>query len=582
MTIDKIYPNNIIIKYDHIKIDNTYIANIIICDLPKEIGMLDLDNIIQNDVENIMTMYVNKIDSASKVKQLTKIIIETNSEIKSIDVNQQDIDILKNINKEALELRKKLQVDNEEVYTINIYISLKDVSLMNLKIKVNRVISNLYTIGVLSKVANFRHDQIYLNSLPLNNHQNSEINNQTGINVTTSQLAYLMPYISNNVYNDNGIIYGFMKNSICIYDVFTNNNMNYNMCIFGSSGAGKSYFLKTIILRNYCMNIMQIILDIEDEYVSMANSINTIILDDTNFNILYIPEIFVIKNKEDFLEKKINMVFNLLNIIINNKLEKYEKVCKTRIGEVYNAFEIISDIDSLYTYYNKSNLFVNKEYMKYSKFPNIIDLIDSLEKNKDIPLSIIKELKEKSLYKSYNPKRALDIDKKNNLMIVFNLNKSKIGNIDLYLKIISQYYGQKLLIYIDELWKVMNKYKNQNMEEKISNMFKSIRKNNAGIVIVSQDIHDILKFESGEFGKSILNNSFTKLFFKMQYMDINSLSEIGIFSNEDIKSIRSLSRGYSFMNVGDTKFIIKIKASEFENKIIKGDGMIEENFTGIR
>lgn len=582
MTIDKIYPNNIIIKYDYIQINNMYVASIIISELPKEISMLELNNLIPSDMENTVTIYIKKEDSLNKVKQLTKIIMETNSEIKSINSNQQDIDILKNINKEALELRKKLQVDNEEIYNINIYISLKDISLTNLKIEVNKIISNLYSIGVIAKVANFRHDNVYLSTLPFNNFQNNILNNQTAINITTSQLSYLMPYVSSNIYNQKGILYGFMGNSICIYDIFSKNNMNHNMCILGSSGAGKSYFLKTILLRNYCMNIMQIVLDIEGEYVNIANDINTVVLDDTNFNILYMPEIFILENKEDFLDKKIGRVYKLLDNIVGGKLSKYEKICKNTIHDLYKEFGITKNIDSLYTYYDKNSLSVNKEYIKYSKFPSYVDLIGKLQNEKSLPLTVIKKLKEDTLYKLYSKQESEKLDTRSNMIIVLDLNRLNKKNINLYIEYIKEYYGQKLLIYIDELWKVITKYKEYNIQENIADMYKSIRKKKAGIVTISQDIHDILGYNDGEFGKSILNNSFTKLFFKMQYMDVSSLNDIGIFTNEDVINIRRLSRGNAFMNIGETKFEINIKASEFENKIIQGVEASEKDFNSFR
>lgn len=581
MVMDKIYPNNVMLKYDYLKIDNMYISNIIISNLPKEINMLELNNIIPSDVENTMTMYIKKVDIAGKVKELTKIITETNSEIKSVNANQQDIDILRNINKEAVELRKKIQVENEEIYIINMYISLKDISLTNLKIKLNRIISNLYAIGVLAKVANFRQDLIYINTLPINSGQNNLANKQTGIDVTSSQLAYLMPYINNNIYTKNGIVYGFMQNSVCIYDIFEKGNMNHNLCVLGSSGAGKSYFLKTIILRNYCMNINQFILDIEGEYVKIAENINATIFNDSNFNLLYIPEIFVLNYKENYIEKKIEKVIKYLKIITNNKIDEYENICKKQIEKLYKDFSITKNLNSLYKYYNKSNITINKEYLEYSKFPSFADLVNKLEETKEIPIDVIKEMKEQVMYISYNVEDAKKLDNRIKKLVVFDLNKLSINDINIFFEYIEEFYGEKLLIYIDELWKIITKYKESNIIYKIAELFKSIRKKHAGIVVISQDIHDILNYSDGEFGKSILNNSFTKLFFKMQYVDMNSLNDLGMLSDEDINNIRKLTRGQAYMNIGDTKFNINIKASDYENKIIQGDEISEKDISSI-
>lgn len=578
MILDTIYPNNLIIKYDYIKIDNINVASIIVYDLPKQIGMLELNNILPSDIENTTVLYVKKLDSLNKVKELTKIIMETNSEIKSVNQNQQDIDILRNINKEATDLRKKLQIENEEIYSINIYISVKDISLDNLKTKVNKIVTNLYVQGVIAKVANFRHDLVYFNTLPFSNNSNNKLNEQTAINVTTSGLAYLMPYVSQNIIDQNGIVYGFINKSICIYDIFSKTNMNHNMCILGSSGAGKSYFLKTILLRNYCKKIMQVVFDIEGEYLDIADKIEGIVFNCANFNPLYIPENFVLTNKKDFLEKKINNVFKVLNDISEGAVKEYEETVKEVIYATYKEAKISEREEDMYTYYTKSKLSLNKEYMKYSKFPTYKDLIDALNTEKEISKTILSKLKKNIMYTAYSKEEAKKIDDKIAILTVFDLNSLETANINIYLKYIEEYYGKSLIIYIDELWKVITKYKKYYIQEKIAEMYKSIRKKNAGIVTTTQDIHDILGYNDGDFGKSILNNSYTKLFFKMQYMDINSLVGLGIFTNEDIDNIRKLSMGTAFMNIGDTKFNINIKTSEFEHEIIQGDDVDEKDF----
>ena len=46
MNISNIYPSNIDIKHDYIKINNTYVSHIIIHNLPNEIEMLELSKII--------------------------------------------------------------------------------------------------------------------------------------------------------------------------------------------------------------------------------------------------------------------------------------------------------------------------------------------------------------------------------------------------------------------------------------------------------------------------------------------------------------------------------------------------------
>ena len=43
------------------------------------------------------------------------------------------------------------------------------------------------------------------------------------------------------------------------------------MCVFGTSGAGKSYFIKLNILRYRIQGISQYIIDAEREYTNLCN-----------------------------------------------------------------------------------------------------------------------------------------------------------------------------------------------------------------------------------------------------------------------------------------------------------------------
>lgn len=580
MNVTSLYPSNVIIKHDYIKINNYYITSIILSDLPDKISMLEIMKIIPQDIENIVSIYFSKKNINDEIKRLSKVILESSSEIKSLNNNLISKDMLRKINIEASELRRKLQVENEDIYGVNLCISISDINLENLKLNINKIISSLYANNVFCKIANFRQDIVYFNTLPLNR-VDEKFKCQTDINITTSQAAYLIPYIKNDVYYRKGIFYGYINKSFCIYDVFSKSNMNHNMCILGSSGAGKSYFIKTIILRNFCMNIRQIIFDIEEEYLNLSNNTNTIEFNISNFNIMYIPRVFVENNYNNFLDKKINNIFKVLQNIVGQRINNYEDKIKKELSDIYQEFGVTNSVESLYKYEDNGIINVNKEYKKYSSFPNLNELVNRLENNNKIPKSIIKDIRNHDINKKYDIDEAKKIDNRFDSIIVFNMKSLNICNFSIFINFAEEYYGEKLLIYIDEVWKFINENIKDNVCEKIAELYKTIRKKNAGIVVISQDIHDILRYEDGIFGKSILNNSFTKLFFKMQYLDLAVLGEIGICNKEILIGIKRLIKGSAYMCIGDVSFSIDIRASNFEKQTIGGE-TFEKSFSSNR
>ena len=87
-------------------------------------------------------------DVVLKIEHLERLIT---TPPKALDVlNEKDVltvnfdmsikDVIKKINEEALELRRKLQVENEDVYNLNIYIGISDMNIDNLKLILNQLL----------------------------------------------------------------------------------------------------------------------------------------------------------------------------------------------------------------------------------------------------------------------------------------------------------------------------------------------------------------------------------------------------------------------------------------------------------
>ena len=73
-------------------------------------------------------------------------------------------------------------------------------------------------------------------------------------NILTSGLISTYPFISSSIFDENGIYIGnnMYNNSLVLIDRYdTNKYKNANMCIFGTSGAGKSFYTKLINFKKY-------------------------------------------------------------------------------------------------------------------------------------------------------------------------------------------------------------------------------------------------------------------------------------------------------------------------------------------
>ncbi len=89
-------------------------------------------------------------------------------------------------------------------------------------------------------------------------------------------MSTVFPFFNSEVGHENGIPLGFNKQTglPILYDNFSPKLTNYNMIVFGKSGAGKSVTIKTISARSsILMGIESLALDAEGEYGIVAESL---------------------------------------------------------------------------------------------------------------------------------------------------------------------------------------------------------------------------------------------------------------------------------------------------------------------
>lgn len=92
----------------------------------------------------------------------------------------------------------------------------------------------------------------------------------------TNGLISTYSFISSTICDENGVLFGtnIYSDSLIFVDRFNiNKYKNSNMSIFGTSGAGKSFFAKLLILRSRIIGINQYVIDPEREYGKLCENL---------------------------------------------------------------------------------------------------------------------------------------------------------------------------------------------------------------------------------------------------------------------------------------------------------------------
>lgn len=576
-TKDKISPgyiNNNNPKY--LEIDDVYFSGLIINNYNREYEELILKNLIDTNINMNISIFYEKQDTIKTIRELTYHIGNVGVEIKGANDNRQDIDIAAFTYNDAKYIRKQMQVNNEDLYFLYIYIEIFSEDKKELQYLVNKVEGILQSNGLQSKKAYFREEQTFLSCLPLMQN-NIDVKNVAKRNVLTNGLTATYPFISSSIFDEEGVFIGtnIYNDSLIFIDRFNNNKYkNSNICIFGTSGAGKSFFTKLLILRSRLLGIEQYIIDPEREYTNICNKLNGTLLkigpsSKTYVNILDIRKESIEDGEEGYLATKIGKLIGFFNLIFGDLNEEEKAILEEKIIECYKLKNITFNDDSLYTYKNKKRKFKEKEDMPILE--DLYNVFNKYEETKIFAIKLIPFIK--GSLKFFNNYTNVEL---NNNLIVADVYELGEENLKYGMYIFTELFWDKTkkdrkikkAIYLDEIWRLIGVTSNKNVASFIYKIFKTIRKYGGSAVAITQDVSDLFSLDNGTYGRSLLNNSSIKAFFSLEEENIKVLSEYANLSEKEKIEIKSLKRGESLMFVGDNHILAEIEADEFEKEII--------------
>ena len=525
-----------------------------------------------------ISIFYEKQNHKKTIRDLSYHIGNVSVDIKSSNENSQDIDLAIYTYNDAKYIRKEMQVNNEDLYYLYIYLNIYSDSEKELEYYLSKVEGMLQSKGLQSKRANFREEQVFKACLPIMNN-NQDIKNAARRNVLTSGLISTYPFITNSIFDENGIFIGsnIYNNSLVFIDRYdTIKYKNANMCIFGTSGAGKSFYTKLLILRYRLLGIEQYVIDPEREYENLSKYINGTIIkigptSNTYVNILDIREESIEDNTKGYLATKIGKLIGFFNLVFGNLDEEEKAILEEKIIETYKLKKI--------TFNDKSLFIKNKNIVKFKtseNMPILEDLYNILgkdEKTKKLQNKLIPFVKGSLSF--FNHKTNLEL---NNKLIIADVYELGEENLKYGMYLFTELFWDKIklnrknkkAIYLDEIWRLIGVTSNKEVASFIYKIFKTIRKYGGSSVAITQDVSDLFSLENGIYGKSILNNSSIKTFFSLEEENIKILSNnINLTEKEKIE-IKSLKRGECLMFVDDNHILVKIECSKKEKEILEG------------
>ncbi len=424
-------------------------------------------------------------------------------------------------------------------------------------------------------------------------------------------MATVFPFINADVGHENGIPLGFNRQTglPILYDNFSSTLSNYNMVVFGKSGAGKGVTIKTLIARSaVLMGIESLALDAEGEYGVVAEALgglNVVISPNSNtiinpFDIE--PEITrdEITGREIIslnVENKIEDVTQVLLTMArgSTRTEDVNEVTKQIIAEAaaeeYASLGITNDANSLYE--NNQGGQIQNEYLGRRKKP--MPTISSWYRRVMINAQQNTNPDYRVHYSYLVKVMRQYVREFNGQMSYFDgqstfdlLEGTTFINLDI--SQLEERFARPLAQQILLSW-IWEKYVKKNSEDKskagkkrvlvdeawmllpfpeavdfLNKMARRARKRNVSLAVVSQRFQDF--YEKSEV-QAVLTSSDTKLFLAQDKSEIQYIKEVFKLSEGEAEFLTTCARGQGLFKVGEQTAIIEIRPTKKEFEFIE-------------
>ena len=548
-------PSAFSIAPSHIQVGDKFARTILLATYPRYLQTNWFSPVINLDRVLDISIFVLPKNTATVLKQLrdrlTRLEAQTMEEAAKGKVRDP---ILDTAIQDIENLRDRLQQGTDKFFELGIYITIYEDSLKELNETESKLKSMMEYQLVSPKTATFRMLEGFMSTMPIND---DRLNVHTSLN--TEPLSSVFPFVSFDLTSNDGILYGINthNNSLVLFDRFQLEN--YNAVVFGKSGGGKSYTIKLEILRNLIFETQVLIIDPEDEYKYLAETVGgtAIKISVTSDQHINPFDLSIPKSDESFADifkSHILDLAGLLRLILGDLTPEESAILDEALIQTYAIKDITPGSD-----------FTKATPPVLSDLQNILEGLTGAESM----ATRLKKYTTGTFSGFLNMPTNISLD---NNLIVFGIRdmEEELRPIAMY-SILNHIWTsvrrvqKKRLLIVDEAWWLM---KYEIGADFLSNIAKRARKYYLGLTTISQDINDML---STDRGKSIVTNSSIQILMKQSPAAIDIVQKTFNLTDAEKYYLLETRVGFGLFFVGQNHVGIRVVASYAEDQIITSD-----------
>ena len=552
---DLIAPSSMDIMYDRIHMDEMYVKSFYVYAYPRYLNVNWLAPVINFDVTMDISQFIYPIGSDKIMGTLKKKVAQMQS---SMRINTEKGMVRDPALETALEdaevLRTEIQRGQEKFFQFALYFTLYSDDEKKLE-KVSKQLESLLAGKlVMTKPTQLQAEHGLNSTLPMCLDELYTIRN-----MNTSPLSTTFPFTSSDLTSDKGVLYGLNRHndSLIIFDRFALENAN--SVVFAKSGAGKSYAVKLEILRMMMMGTDVLVIDPENEYEALANTVGGSYLklslnSDRRINPFDLPK--PIEGDEvqagDLLRSNIVSLHGLLKLMLGAMTPEEDSILDKALIDVYALKGITMELVD-------PSVFAPPTMEDLAQVLNSMDGADSLFKR-------LSKYTTGSFAGIFNKPSNIDL---NDGLMVFCVRdlEEELRPIAMY--IVLNYIWAKVrsklkkrILVVDEAWNLMQ---HSDSGKFLYGLVKRARKYYLGVTTITQDVEDFLK---SEFGKPVITNSSMQLLLKQAPSAIEIVAKTFNLTEGEKYVLLNSGVGQGLFFAGMKHVAIQVIASYTEDKIV--------------
>ncbi len=549
---DLIAPSFIEVDFNHLKIEDKYYSTLFVVGYPRYVSANWLYSLITFDHPLYISMYIYPTESKEVMDDLRRKIGEMQatieSDIKAGKVVDPTVQVALD---DALDLQSELAKGAERFFQFGLYITIPANTKEELAEISKQVDLTLSSLLIVSRKSTLQMEEGFKSTLPMFYDKL-----QVWRNMDTASLAMTFPFSTASLTRNEGILYGVNEQdgSLIIFDRFTLENAN--SVVLGKSGGGKSFLVKLEALRTLMMGTDVIIIDPENEYKKLSDSVGGEFVE-FSLNSQYKINPFDLETdspEPDELQNKLLDLHSLMRVIMGDLTPAQDALLDRALVMTYQAKNITQDPA---TFKNEPPLMEDLyKIFLGMETPEATELAVRLEK-------FIKG----SATGIFNQQSNFDIK---NRFTVFGIRDLEENLRPIAMYIVLDYIWNKVrrekkkrMLVIDEAWYLI---KNKDSGVYLFNFAKRARKYFLGLTTVTQDVEDFL---STTEGRAIITNSSLQIILKQSTAAVDKITDTFYLTGGEKHFLMAGGVGEGLFFAGQSHVGFRVIASDEEKQIIE-------------